>query len=172
MKITKTQLQNIIREELDALSEDEQLDEFFGPFSKKAKARKARIAKQKADAEEDRRQSAADAEEAAAGEAAREAERNSPEYKEMQRKASLTFGMGRPQKSDTRANNIALDRQRREKELQRRKSMERDRAAGRNKTDYARKTQYYGVNNRKDESKVRQRIREEVAKAVKDHFRK
>ena len=35
MKITKTQLQNIIREELDALSEDEQLDEFFGPFSAK-----------------------------------------------------------------------------------------------------------------------------------------
>ena len=104
MKITKTQLQNIIREELDALSEDEQLDEFFGPFSKKARARKARIAKQKADAEEEMRQIAADAEEAAAEEAAREAERNSPEYKERMRKASLTFGMGRPQKSDWKAN--------------------------------------------------------------------
>ena len=44
MKITKTQLQNIIREEIDALAEDDQIDELFG-FGKKAKRRKANQAR-------------------------------------------------------------------------------------------------------------------------------
>ena len=165
MKITKTQLQNIIREELDALSEDEQLDEFFGPFSKKARARKARIAKQKADFDAETRQMAADADEAEAAEAAREAERNSPEYKARQRKAALSLGGSAKGASDAE-NRRAAERARREKEAE-----EKRRARGK-KIDYARKTQYYGVNNRKDESKLRDKIREEVSKAIKEHFKK
>jgi len=177
MKITKSQLQNIIREELDALSEDEQLDEFFG-FGKKAKAKKAKaeLRRQRGrnpggmtDAE-----MAAEEEESSASQAkqdAEEARRNSPEYKAMQKKASLAFGGSAKGASDAE-NRRAAERARREKEHQRRKSMERDRAAGRTKTDYARKTSHYGVNNRKDESKVRQRIREEVAKVVRAHFKK
>ena len=38
MKITKSQLQKLIREEINTLSEDEQLDELFGFGKKKKKA--------------------------------------------------------------------------------------------------------------------------------------
>ena len=162
MKITKTQLQNIIREELDALSEDEQLDEFFG-FGKKAKAK----AKAKAAYDAKQKQWAQEEEEAEARMAAGEKEPPPKRGKSMQ------FGGGSPEESDWKANKIARDRQERQKELERRKSMERKRKSGTAPDPgYARKTQYYGVNIGKDESKVRQRIREEVAKAVKAHFDK
>jgi hypothetical protein len=157
MKITKTQLQNIIREELDALSEDEQLDEFFGPFSKKAKAK----AKAKAAYDAKRKTWAQEDEEAQASLAAMEKE---PPPKK--RGKSTQFGGGTPGEPDFRANKIARDRKYAEEEAARRR-----RASGKN-VDYARKTDRYGTNNRKDESKVRQRIREEVAKAVKAHFNK
>ena len=37
MKITKTQLRNLIKEEIGKVAEEQKLDEFFGPFKKKKK---------------------------------------------------------------------------------------------------------------------------------------
>tara|TARA_R110002124_G_scaffold102190_1_gene250239 strand:+ start:74 stop:574 length:501 start_codon:yes stop_codon:yes gene_type:complete len=166
MKITKTQLQNIIREEIDALAEDDQIDELFG-FGKKAKRRKANQARIAASKKEFADMAAdADGTAAQARIDAKDQERSSGS-----RERNLAFG-GDSTPASLRDKNIARDRKYKEDELQRRKSMERDRAAGRNKTDYARKTDRYGTNNRKDESKVHQQIREVVAKAVKAHLNK
>jgi hypothetical protein len=176
MKITKTQLQKLIREEISTLSEDEQIDELFG-FGKKAKAKKekARLQKQRMKNPGGMTDDEAAAEEEGfrqnrANQDAEEAERNSPEYKAMQKKASLAYG-GSAKGPSTRERNIALDRQRADKAHSERKEMERRRKAGTGpKIDYARKTDFYGVNNRKDESQLRKRIKEEVSKALKANF--
>ena len=166
MKITKSQLQEIIREELNALSEEENLDEFLGGLFGKKKKQKPKVSDEEEADEED------SLEAGARRAAEREARRNSPEAIARRKKASLAFGGG-AQGAGFRANKIAGDRKYREEEDRRRREAERRRKAGTGtEIDYARKTDRYGVNNRKDESKVRQQIREEVAKVVKAHFNK
>lgn len=171
MKITKTQLQNIIREELDALSEDEQLDEFFGPFSKKARRAKRKAARDAKDAERE-------AYYAEDGEFW-----NTPEGKAQMQATEKEI-------NDKRAARKAKEAEREEwnKKANKRASDEKFRGMVRGtdpdspwtKEKIAKKG-VGGVGrggmrssnyNRKDESKVRQRIREEVSKAVKAHFNK
>ena len=162
MRITKSQLQEIIREELSALSEDENLDEFLGGLrrkvfgkNKKEKARDARRAQSKADQEEWDQEEAADA----AGLADRKAERAAGD--------------------EARAKK-AQDKKEREAYKERRAQMDRESNLRRKATsdkykkpiEYARKTDFYGTNNRKDESQLRERIKEEVTKALKAHLKK
>ena len=157
MRITKSQLQEIIREELSALSEDENLDEFLGGLrrkvfgkNKKEKARDARRAQSKADQEE------LDADDADAEE--------SP--------APRDWAAEKAKK--------AQDKKEREAYKEKRAKMERESNLRRKATsdkykkpiEYARKTDFYGTNNRKDESQLRERIKEEVTKALKAHLKK
>jgi|21_taG_2_1085346.scaffolds.fasta_scaffold04842_9 hypothetical protein len=172
MKITKTQLQNIIREELDALSEDEQLDEFFGPFSAKARRKKKRDAMDKKHAEREAWMDVEtggywDTEEGKADSARTEKE---IEAKRAARKAK----QAQKDEWNRKANKRASDEKFRgmvrgtdpdspwTKEKIAKKGVGGVGRGGMRSSNY----------NRKDESKVRQRIREEVSKAVKAHFKK
>ena len=177
MKITKTQLQNIIREELDALSEDEQLDEFFGPFSKKARRKKA-LQKQRlknpggmTDAE--MAQLDADLADSASRRAG-EDEKNAAAIARSKREKELRRRRDNPTDAETRANRRAMDAKARamgdgtDEDSPYTKDRIRRGGVGGVGRGGMRSSNY----NRKDESKLRDKIREEVSKAIKEHFKK
>jgi hypothetical protein len=176
MKITKTQLQNIIREELDALSEDEQLDEFFGPFSKKARAAKRKAARDKANAEIDAR---ADAEFEASQnspEARAERARREKEYGDRRAAHTAKLNKAAAARAKERETQSRFDAMGAESDRENRRSAKRNRMAGTNRSARGFKSNTAGAGryaaNRKDESKLRDKIREEVSKAIKEHFKK
>jgi len=176
MKITKSQLQNIIREELDALSEDEQLDEFFGPFSKKARAAKRKAARDKESAEIDARADAYWDSEEGKAELAADHARSDKEYDARRAGHTAKLNKAAAGRAKEREDKIRDDAMGAESDRENRQSAKRNRMAGTNRSARGFKSNTAGAGryaaNRKDESKVRQRIREEVSKAVKAHFKK
>ena len=163
MKITKTQLQNIIREELDALSEEENLDEFLGGlFGKKKKPKMSDEEKFGPAQELDPDRETMDQRRA----------RKEKEAAARKAKRDKAYD-ARAKERETQSRFDAMGA---ESDRENRRSAKRNRMAGTNRSARGFKSNTAGAGryaaNRKDESKVNQRIREEVAKAVKDHFKK
>ncbi len=166
MKITKTQLQNIIREELDALSEEENLDEFLGGLFGKKKKQKSQESDEDPywDSEEGKAELAADR------------ARIDKEYDDRQATSRRKRDKASAARAKERETQSRFDAIGAESDRENRQSAKRNRMAGTNRSARGAKSNTAGAGryaaNRKDESKVRQRIKEEVAKVVKAHFKK
>lgn len=170
MKITKTQLQEIIREEINALSEDEQLDELFG-FSKKEKMAKFRAKLDKDNADIDKRGDEEWEKHKGSDEYKAQSDKESAEYDERQASSSRKRNKASDARAKERKGQAAFDSIGREADSENRRSaknIRRGAAAGGMRGSSSEGGRYAA--NRKDESQLRKRIKEEVSKALKANF--
>jgi hypothetical protein len=162
MKLTKSQLVNIIREELDALSEEENLDEFLGGlFGKKKKAKKWKGNEDDYwDSEEGKAELAADR------------ARRDKEYDERQAAHTAKLNKAGAARAKEREDKIRDDAMSAEAERENRRSAKRNRMAGTNRSARGFKSNTAGAGryaaNRKDKIKVSEKlIRKVVTEALR-----
>ena len=172
MRITKSQLQEIIREEINTLSEDEQLDEFFGPFSAKAKRKKRR-------ADIDRRAK----EHEAYMDVNTGAYWDTPEGKadsaEVAKEMEAERAGRKAKKADREEANKRANKRATDKRFKGMMSGDdpdsaytKEKIAKKGVGGVARGGMRSSNYNRKDESQLRERIKEEVTKVLKAHLKK
>ena len=166
MKITKTQLRQIVSEELAEVKKTHNLDELFGFGKKKKKA--APVAPTEEDPQAELARSLA------AHKVAQD-EKYAKEKEEFQKSRDDRSGINRYglSKEDPEAKKYAAMKKRDEKSNQ--NAAKRNRASARHGTggqSFQGNTAGAGryAANRKDESQLRKRIKEEVSKALKANF--